>query len=179
MAAPPSTVPHARRRAAAAVVGVVLLAAVAACSDDEDPGDEADRYREKVAADLVASQEENSVTFTDDEADCVAGRVTAGITAERLEELGIEDTQLEQLELSDAERATLFEAFASCLDLEQQVVDLFTSDGTLTEEVARCVAERYTATAEFRDSITTSEPDEALNARIDAVINDAADACQG
>jgi hypothetical protein len=71
----------------------------------------------------------------------------------------------------------VFDAVDACIDLDAQIARFLAGDGDLPAEVADCVAERYVASGELQEALFGSEVDPALEARIDAVLDDAFVAC--
>ena len=166
------------RHAVRAALLVALGAGVgaAACSAP-DAGD--GRLSTVIAEGLRADDDRGELTFTEEEASCVADRVLDQLGEERLRDLGADRTPLDELPLDDDERRVVFLAVDGCVDLVTQVAGFLAEDAALPEEVARCVAERYAASGELQDALFGSAIDPELGARIDAVLDAALADCAG
>jgi hypothetical protein len=177
---------------------VPLLAALAVgCSDSDDPesndtstptGEAAEEATgdEEIVAGLIAAHfvasgaDPNALQFGDEGAQCAAEGTVEELGVARLEELGVDPAGDEITGnplggLTDDESVAVFDVIDGCIDLESQVVRLFTAEG-LTDEQATCIAERYLDTDLLRRSVL-SDPDPELNAEIDETLTTAAASC--
>jgi hypothetical protein len=130
-----------------------------------------------VAEGLRADPDRGELVFERDEARCVADRVVDGLGAERLLDLGADQRPLDELRFDDGEQRIVFDAVRGCIDLAAQVAGFLAADADLPDDVAACVAARYVASGELREALFGRGIDPELEARIDAVLDDALAAC--
>lgn len=168
-------------RGLSASLGLLLTLVVAGCGSDGGSGpvpDSSDDLTSSIAAALVAISGDGAVVFTGPEADCVATSVVGDFDRDRLIELGADQgTDVTGLAWTDAERDKVFASLRKCVDLEGQITELLASDPSLSPEDASCVAASYLDSEVFPEALFSTMPDEDLNARIDAELSAAFEAC--
>jgi len=181
------------RLLAAAAVLMVTLGACSDGGDDEDAAAEDDTTTtsttapddEARAVELFVQQfgsydDPNGLQFTAEEALCAAEASVEALGMERLVELGFDPDAPDLGGLDDtltaAESDAMYQAIAGCIDLETQLAAMFEQSG-MTEDVARCVAQRYLDTGLAEQAIA-GDYDEALNEEIDAALTEATEACE-
>lgn len=122
----------------------------------------------------------NGLQFTAEEALCAAEASVEALGMERLVELGFDPEAADLGGLDDtltaAESDAMYQAIAGCIDLETQLAAMFEQSG-MTEDVARCVAQRYLDTGLAEQAIA-GDYDPALNEEIDAALTEATEACE-
>lgn len=156
-------------RPALLALPLVTALLLASCSDDSGDGDDAatvDALAEELSGD------EARISADADEARCVAEDVVDDLGADRVEEI---ELRLVQPALTDDEADAVYEAFAGCIELVDQLTDSL-ADG-MTAAKARCGAEAYVESGLLRDGLLAEERSRQLNARIDETIATAAAAC--
>lgn len=156
---------------------LVSLAAVllvgAACAG---PGRTDGTLASVIAEGLRSDQDAGELTFTPEEARCVAEEVVDRVGEDRLRELGADREPLDELPFERAERRAVLTVLDGCVDLVGQIA-AFLGDGGLPADVARCAAERYAHAEELQEALFGTDVDPELGARIDAVLDDAVAAC--
>ena len=131
-----------------------------------------------IVTSLEQQSEDNALHFTTGEADCVATRVTRAISDDRLRDLGVVDRfGISELDFSPDEETVVWDALEACVDLAGQVAETLGQDSGLSAEQAQCMAGGYVAAPEFREAIFSEGFDPELNARIDAALAAALQAC--
>ena len=153
---------------------VAAVAGVTGCSGGTT-GDGS--LRTVIAEGLRSDPDRGELTFTRDEAVCVAERVVDRLGEARLRDLGADRAPLDELVFAPDERRVVFGAVDGCTDLVAQVARFLAADAGLPEDLARCVAERYVASEELEEALFGTDIDPALGARIDAVLDAAVTAC--
>ena len=162
---------------AVVAVAVGAVAVVAGCSSDPRELDSGELH-DLVQRGLEQADDENALHFTEAEAQCVADRVMADISDQRLKDLGVDEGfGLATLDLTPVEQGVVFAALTDCVDVVAQVAETLATDSGLDDEQARCLAEGYAASDAFRDAIFSERFDPALNDRIDAALAAAAGTC--
>ena len=167
----------------------VAVGPLCACNDGDDSADAPDTTApgveattERVAGWFAHRSDPNGLQFTADEADCAADAVVDALGVARIEELrtdaandvGGPDEGLDLLQeppLDAAESDTVFAAMTGCIDLADQVTDLFLASGK-PPETARCMAERYMATDVLRKAIMAARADPELMADINRALTE-------
>jgi len=130
-----------------------------------------------IAESLDAIDEFGAISFTSAEAKCTADLVVRAIDGGRLIELGAASGEdLTQMVWSPDERDLVFAAVEQCVDLEDQLTELFVVDGA-DPEFAACVAELYAASDVLPEALFSTEPDADLDGRIDAALRSAVADC--
>ena len=161
---------RATRRAA---LVAALLAAVACGGAASRSG-----YDSVLTQALEVDRGKNAISFTTDEAECTARRITTSIEDARLRELEVRaGTDLSTLPFTDEERGQVFDAIGHCVDLPAQVAATLERAGGLPADLARCVAERYTSDDLFEKALLSPALDEGMGDRVDAAIAGAVSAC--
>lgn len=122
---------------------------LAACSSGGGGGasvsDEGRPYAEALAASMK-NNDEDEIQLTDDQADCLAGRMVNTIGVDEFEKAGVEpdelrqdDSPLEGIDLNEKQANAIYEAFGNCgVDLRAQMMQSF-ADEDVSPEVAECL----------------------------------------
>ena len=131
-----------------------------------------------IAASLDALDGEGGISFTADEADCVASRVVSSIGVDRLFELGADQgDDVTSLAWTVDERGVVFDHIDSCIDIEQQLAAFFATDPSVSSDMAACIAAEYAGSDVFPEALFSVEPDDDLSQRIDAALSAAYQTC--
>ena len=121
---------------------MALMVIAAACGDDDDSGstDISDDPLAMALADSVV--EEDSPFATQEDANCFAGKVVGEIGTDRLNELGVTETnvgEIEDIDFTEGEIDTIVDAMSDCVDLTAALAAEFEAD--FGAEGAECLAE--------------------------------------
>lgn len=124
----------------------------------------------------------NGLQFTAAEADCAAEKIADAVERPRLEELGLGvdsgvGPELSEPPLTTSEGDAVFAAYEACLDLPAQVTTLLKSGGSMTDDVAECVADAYVESGIMREALLNPQFNQEVNDRIDAVLAEAEAEC--
>lgn len=139
-----------RSSRAAAVLALAALVATAACSDDDEGlSKEEQEYADVIAANMV--DDEDALTVTDEEADCMAEAVMAELGVEPFEEADVEPDDLGGDEtpgqllgegaVPDDQAATIADAWGECSDLPKALSASLVDSMELDADAAQCVEE--------------------------------------
>jgi hypothetical protein len=134
--------------------GVLGLAGLVACGDDDDGGDvsEAEQPYVDAMVENFRSGEEDELTLTDEQAECVAPKWIDTIGVERLEEAGLEPADISsdgasdvgELGLDEAEGNELYAAFGACdVEMMDLFIDSLAAEQDLSDEDRDCLAENF------------------------------------
>jgi hypothetical protein len=144
-------------RQVVAVLAVGLVA-LAGCGDDDDAGgDGGDVSAEEqpyVDAMVTSFQQgdEDELTLTAEQSECVAPRWVDTIGVERFEDAGIEpadisddgDDELSDLGLDEEQGGELYDAFGACdVDVKGLFIESLAGEQDLAEEDRDCLAENF------------------------------------
>lgn len=128
------------------------------------------------------AEEANALVFDSSQAACAAHAVVRNLGAVRLQQLGLDvpsrqGPELTEPPLTPEETDLVYAAFDDCIDLVDQIGATIGRDSGLPTDVARCVADVYVDSGVLREALFAANFNGMLNARIDSVLADAAQAC--
>ena len=145
-----------RRIVVTLAAGALGLTGLVACGDDDDSGGDDVSADEQPYVDAVIDNfrtaDEDELRLTDEQAECVGPKWIDTIGVERMEEAGLEpsdissdsESDIAELGLSEEEGGELYDAFGACdVDLEALFVDSLAADQDLTDEDRECLADNF------------------------------------
>jgi hypothetical protein len=145
------------RTTTAALTAAVLTLGLAACGgDDESGGGDLSPLAQAIADDMLDTSEEGGMVPTVDEANCFAGSVVDGIGEDRLRELGVDEStvqDIEELDFSAEEVDVVVDSMFDCVDVSSMMASELEAD--FGAEGAQCVADKLDA--EFLKDIMAQE----------------------
>jgi hypothetical protein len=150
-----------RRIAVMLTAGVLGLTGLVACGGDDDDdaggggGDDVSEAEQPYVDAMIEnfrSGDADELTLTDEQAECVGPKWIDTIGVERLEEAGLEpsdiasdsESDISELGLSEDEGGELYDAFGACdVDLQALFIDSLAADEDLTDEDRQCLVDNF------------------------------------
>lgn len=133
----------------------------------------------------MASDEGDFILGDQVAAECMSRRVVGALGQERLEQLGVTASngfslgEIEDLDFTAAEVITLYEALASCVDMEANFAAALTANGTVTQEQATCISRTIGEEDFVRLLPGDTMGDEAARAGLEQEYENALERCVG